>query len=105
MRMAHKAVHPVIAESLSVGAPGKQLKWAERLTIAGGIGAAVLGKWRPAACVAGGVLAAASALTRFGILEAGIHSAKDPKYTIEPQKARLAERRRRGIVDDSITTV
>ena len=45
-----------------------------------------------------------SALTRFGVFEAGIASAKDPRYTIEPQKRRLAARRAAGITDDSITT-
>jgi len=49
-------------------------------------------------------LMAASALTRFGIFEAGIRSAKDPRYTIEPQKRRLAARRAAGVTDDSITT-
>jgi len=53
---------------------------------------------------AGLALVSASALTRFGIFDAGIHSAKDPKYTIEPQKRRLAARRAAGITDDSITT-
>ena len=50
-------------------------------------------------------LLASSALTRFGVMEAGLHSAVDPRYTIEPQKARLAARRAAGITDDSITTV
>ena len=31
-------------------------------------------------------------------------SAKDPRYTIEPQKRRLAARRAAGVTDDSITT-
>jgi hypothetical protein len=49
-------------------------------------------------------LLAASALTRFGIFEAGLASAKDPRYTIEPQKARLAARRAAGVTGDAITT-
>ena len=49
-------------------------------------------------------LLTASALTRFGILHAGIHAANDPRYTVVPQKNRLAKRRAEGIVDDSITT-
>ncbi len=56
------------------------------------------------AVAAGLSLLAASALTRFGIFEAGIRSAKDPRYTIEPQKRRLAARRAAGVTDDSITT-
>ncbi|CCH78848.1 exported hypothetical protein [Nostocoides japonicum T1-X7] len=49
-------------------------------------------------------LLAASAFTRFGVFEAGIESAKDPRYTIEPQRRRLEGRRAAGITDDSITT-
>ena len=51
-----------------------------------------------------GLLLAASACTRFGVFDAGIESAKNPRYTIEPQKRRLAARRAAGITDDSITT-
>jgi hypothetical protein len=49
-------------------------------------------------------LAAASALTRFGVFEAGLESARHPRYTIEPQKRRLAARRAAGVTGDSITT-
>jgi hypothetical protein len=31
----------------------------------------------------------ASALTRFGVFHAGQASARDPKYTVVPQRARL----------------
>ena len=47
---------------------------------------------------------AGSVLTRFGVFEAGIDSAHDPKYTVQPQKERLEERRRRGQTHDSVTT-
>ena len=83
---------------------GRILKASEILTVAGGLGALVAGKHRVIAIAAGLALVSASALTRFGIFDAGIHSAKDPKYTIEPQKRRLAARRAAGITDDSITT-
>lgn len=59
---------------------------------------------RGASVVAGAALAAASAYTRFGMLEAGIESTKDPRYVVEPQRSRLEERRAAGITDDSITT-
>ena len=35
---------------------------------------------------------AASALTRFGVFEAGRTSARDPKYIVGPQRERLAAR-------------
>lgn len=59
---------------------------------------------RALSVVSGAAVAAASAYTRFGVLEAGIESTKDPRHVVEPQRARLEERRARGIVDDSITT-
>ena len=55
------------------------------------------------AALSGGALVAASACTRFGVFEAGLESAKDPRYTIEPQKRRLAARRAAGNTGDSIT--
>jgi hypothetical protein len=41
--------------------------------------------------LSGAALLAASALTRFGIFEAGMASARDPKYTIVPQRQRQPE--------------
>jgi len=101
----HRRMDPVAAEPLHQGRPGTMLRWSEMLTAAGGLGALVGGHRRGVAVVSGLSLLAASALTRLGVLEAGIESAKDPRYTIEPQKRRLAARRAAGITDDSITTV
>jgi hypothetical protein len=36
---------------------------------------------------------AASALTRFGLFEAGMASAHDPRHTVDPQRRRLEERK------------
>lgn len=104
VRAMKAGMHPVEVEPLETGHAGKLLKWAEYLTIGGGIGALFGGKNRTLAALSGTALAAASALTRFGVLDAGLASTKDPKYVIEPQKARLAARRAKGITDDSITT-
>jgi hypothetical protein len=41
--------------------------------------------------LSGASLLAGSALTRFGIFEAGRASTPDPKYVVVPQRARLAE--------------
>ena len=98
-------MHPVEAEPLQTGRPARKLRWAQALTIAGGVGAALLGRNRVAAMASGAALASASYLTRSAILEAGINSTKDPRHVVEPQRDRLAARRAQGIVDDSITTV
>jgi formate-dependent nitrite reductase membrane component NrfD len=104
MKLMERRMDPVAAEPLHHGTPGKMLRLSEKLAIAGGAAALLGGRRRPVAVAAGAALMAASALTRFGVFEAGIHSTKDPRYTVEPQKRRLAERRAAGITDDSITT-
>lgn len=105
MKLMERRMDPVSAEPLHHGGAGEKLRWSERLAVAGGVGAVLGGRHRPVAVASGLALLAASALTRFGVFEAGIESAKDPRYTIEPQKRRLAARRAAGITDDSITTV
>ena len=117
-RLMEQRMDRVAAEPLHHGTPGKLMRWAERLAIAGGIGALVSARcarstterdrpsrWssRAVSVVSGVMLMAASACTRFGIFEAGLESARDPRYTIEPQRRRLEARRAAGIVDDSIT--
>jgi hypothetical protein len=47
--------------------------------------------------VGGGLLLnAAAAATRFGVFDAGMVSAKDPAYTVVPQRERLAAREASG---------
>ncbi|MGC4934308.1 NrfD/PsrC family molybdoenzyme membrane anchor subunit [Gordonia sp. DT30] len=103
-RIMERGMDSVVAEPLHQGAPGKAMRWAERLAVAGGIGTLLSGRSRAVSVASGLTLLAASACTRYGILHAGIESAKDPRYTIVPQKRRLAARRAAGITDDSITT-
>jgi len=103
-RVTEHLMDPVTREPLHEGTPGRMLQWSERLAAAGGLGALLGGHRRGTAALSGLMLLAASALLRFGFFEAGKESARDPRYTIEPQKRRLAERRAAGITDDSITT-
>jgi hypothetical protein len=49
---------------------------------------------RTVSVLAGATCVAASVMTRFGIFEAGKASARDPKYTVVPQRERLDRRRR-----------
>ncbi|WP_277453410.1 NrfD/PsrC family molybdoenzyme membrane anchor subunit [Janibacter sp. DB-40] len=94
-----------IDEPLTAGTGAGKLRLARALTIAGGVGTLLAGRSRLAALAAGAALTTASALTRAGIVEAGIESAKDPQYTVRLQKARLEERRSQGVVHDSAVTV
>jgi hypothetical protein len=77
-----------LSEPYETGRTGVMLRVAEGLT-AGGLAGALLGqRSRALSALSGASLLAASALTRFGIFEAGMASARDPKYTIVPQRQR-----------------
>src|SRR5699024_7453621 len=104
MRRMKASMHPLEAEPLETGRAGRLLTWAERLAVAGGIGAVLGGRNRYLAAAGGAALLASSALTRFGVLYAGLESVEDPRRVVEPQKQRLAARRAAGVTDDSITT-
>ncbi len=76
------------------GRAGTVLKVARAGTLLGGIGALASAhlrgrKGRLLGAASGLLLNAASAATRFGIFEAGTASARDPAYTVVPQRARL----------------
>lgn len=103
-KVMEQRMDPVAAEPLHQGTPGRMLRWSQGLTVAGGVGTLLGGRRRCIAVGSGLALMAASALTRFGVFEAGMHSARDPRYTVEPQKRRLAARRRAGITHDAVTT-
>jgi formate-dependent nitrite reductase membrane component NrfD len=104
MQVLQRRMDPTVAETLHNGAAGRMLRWSEALVAAGGLGTLFAGRRRGVAVASGLSLLAGSALTRVGMLHAGIESAKDPRYTIEPQKRRLAARRAAGETGDSITT-
>jgi hypothetical protein len=95
---------PMLSEPLRTGKAARLLRASKVLTIAGAVGAVTVGRTRVGAAVSGLALMAGSACTRFGVFEAGLVSAIDPKYTVEPQRERLERRRAAGVVDDSITT-
>ncbi|HEY3960777.1 MAG TPA: NrfD/PsrC family molybdoenzyme membrane anchor subunit [Solirubrobacteraceae bacterium] len=82
----------IVAETYHEGRAGKLMRTAEALTAGAVAGALVLGRRnRLGAALSGAALLAASACTRFGIFEAGLASARDPKYTVQPQRDRLSE--------------
>ncbi len=95
---------PMLSEPLRTGKAARLLRASKVLTIAGAVGAVTVGRTRVGAALSGLALMAGSACTRFGVFEAGLVSAIDPKYTVEPQRERLERRRAAGVVDDSITT-
>ncbi|MEI4272838.1 NrfD/PsrC family molybdoenzyme membrane anchor subunit [Klenkia sp. LSe6-5] len=84
--------HGIVSEPFHLGRAGTLLRAARACTTAGAVGAAVLGGRRWGAVASGALLAAGSALTRFGVFDAGMASSKDPKYVVVPQRERMAAR-------------
>jgi hypothetical protein len=72
----------------------RKLSWAAK-TLAG-TGAAILAtrgsKSRKAAALGGALVCAGELCLRWSVFKAGFQSARDPKYTIEPQRERLQRR-------------
>ena len=82
----------MVAETLHQGRAGTMLRASKALTLAGALGSLLASRSRFAAVTSGAALLAGSALNRFGIFEAGQASARDPKYTIVPQRERITAR-------------
>jgi hypothetical protein len=78
------------AETLHTGTAGRLIRASQLLTAGGAAGALLLGgRSRTVAVLSGAALMAGSLCTRFGVFEAGQESAKDPKYTVVPQRERI----------------
>jgi formate-dependent nitrite reductase membrane component NrfD len=84
------------AEPLHKGTAGVLMRTSKALTGIGALGALVGGRSRRISAASGAALLSASACTRFAIFHAGQESARDPKYTVIPQRKRLDERRAAG---------
>ncbi|MGW3859361.1 NrfD/PsrC family molybdoenzyme membrane anchor subunit [Micromonospora arida] len=83
----------LLSEPYRLGRPGRLLR-AGRLLTAGGVAGALLGRRsRVVGAFSGTALLAASVLTRFGIFYGGVASARDPRYTVVPQRERVEARR------------
>ncbi|MGH3499074.1 MAG: NrfD/PsrC family molybdoenzyme membrane anchor subunit [Nocardioidaceae bacterium] len=82
----------MLAQPYHQGKAGAMMKTARALTVAGAVGGAVGGRSRLLSTVSGAALVAGSVLTRFGVFNAGLASADDPKYTVVPQRERLTHK-------------
>jgi hypothetical protein len=85
------------AEPLRQGRAGALMRTGRALTLAGTAGTLVASRHRQLAMAAGAALLAGSALARFAIFEAGQASARDPKYTVVPQRERLDQEQARRV--------
>jgi formate-dependent nitrite reductase membrane component NrfD len=84
----------ITAEPLHHGHAGTLMRASKALTAAGAVGAVVGRRSRLLSAVSGAALLAGSACLRFGVFEAGQDSARDPRYTIVPQRERVAKQGR-----------
>ncbi|MDQ1433211.1 MAG: hypothetical protein QOF59_27 [Actinomycetota bacterium] len=92
----------MVGESFRTGRAGKYRRAARALVGAGVLGTLVAReRGGLLSRAAGAALLAGSACTRFAIFEAGVESARDPRYTIVPQRERLDARERAAPSDGS----
>jgi hypothetical protein len=78
----------MVAEPYSTGRGGGYMRADQVLTVLGAAGALLGRRNRVLAALSGAALLGASAATRWGMFHAGLASAKDPKYTVVPQRQR-----------------
>jgi len=88
-----EAAMGLTAEPLHTGRAGRLMRASKALTAVGAVAAAVGRRSRTLTALSGAALLAGSACTRFGVFEAGQVSARDPKYTVVPQRERVEARR------------
>jgi formate-dependent nitrite reductase membrane component NrfD len=81
----------ITAEPLHDGHAGTLMRASKALTAAGAVGAVLGRRSRLLSAVSGAALMAGSACLRFGVFEAGQASARDPRYTVVPQRERVEQ--------------
>jgi len=91
----------LLSEPYTQGRASRRLRAGRALTALGAAGALLGGRSRAVSALSGLSLLTASLATRFGIFDAGIASARDPKYTVLPQRESLAAR---AASDETATT-
>ena len=80
----------MVAEPYARGRPGRLMRLASRMTLGATLVSTLSGRSRGVSALCGATLVASSVVTRFGVFEAGLASARDPKYTVVPQRERMA---------------
>ncbi|WP_233575935.1 NrfD/PsrC family molybdoenzyme membrane anchor subunit [Saccharopolyspora rhizosphaerae] len=81
------------AEAYRTGRPGTVLRAAKAATAVGAGLALLAGRSRAAGIASGACLTLGAIATRYGVFEAGRETARDPRYTVEPQRERVEEGR------------
>jgi hypothetical protein len=81
-----------LAEPYTRGRTGVLTTAARTLTATGALTMLLRGRRRDGARAAGALLLAGSLTERFAIFRAGLDSARDPRYTVVPQRERVDQR-------------
>ncbi|GAB3142665.1 polysulfide reductase NrfD [Micromonospora sonneratiae] len=76
------------SEPYHTGPAGLLLRAGRALLVAGTVGAVLGRRSRIVSALSGAALLASSAMTRFAVFQAGLTSARDPRYTVVPQRER-----------------
>jgi hypothetical protein len=82
----------IAADTLHEGRAGRWMRTARALTATGAVAGLGARRSRLLSSLAGAALLGGSLCTRFGVFEAGQESARDPRFTVVPQRERLAAR-------------
>ena len=83
----------MLGEPYKEGEAGKYSKLAKACSLGGAALLAARGRRSRAAAAAGSaLLLAGEAALRWSVFKAGFQSARDPKYTVIPQRERVAQR-------------
>jgi hypothetical protein len=94
-KVMERRLGPFLGEPYFEGESGRYATLAKRLTSAGAAVLALTGRRRSGAVAGGALLLAGGAFQRWAVFRAGFASARDPKYTVVPQRARLDDAGRR----------
>jgi formate-dependent nitrite reductase membrane component NrfD len=92
VRWMERRLGSLLAEPYHQGQAARYAKLARASTATGTAVAALVGSRRAGAAAGGALLLAGSALERWAVFKAGFQGAQDPKYVVEPQRARLRRR-------------
>jgi hypothetical protein len=81
-----------LGEPYHQGPAGRLARLAKACTAAGAGLVALGGRRRGVAAAGAALVLAGSACERWAVYKAGFQSARDPRYIVEPQRARMAAR-------------
>jgi hypothetical protein len=78
-----------LGEPYRQGAAGRFARAGKALTAAGAVAMAARGRRRTVTAIGATLMLAGAMATRWAVYKAGFQSAADPKYVVEPQRARM----------------